>query len=116
MAGAALARGVSAHRVPRPLTLCGIALVGCAAAAVSLGLALANDQLSQPGLRAFFLDWVTLPYIAGGLVAWRRRPDTGFGPLMVAAGFVNFLTTLQWVPSDPWFTIGIVFDLLPPVV
>jgi len=95
MAGAALARGVSAHRVPKPLALWAIAFLGCAAAAVSLGLALANDQLSQPTLRAFFLDWVTLPYIAGGLVAWRCRPDTGFGPLLVAAGFVNFLGVFQ---------------------
>jgi len=116
MAGAALARGVSAHRVPKPLVLYAVAFLGCAAAAVSLGLALANDQLSQPALRAFFLDWVTLPYIAGGLVAWRCRPDTGFGPLLVAAGFVNFLGTFEWVTSDPWFTIGVVFDLLPPVV
>src|SRR5215475_1947590 len=116
MAGAALARGVSAHRVPKPLVLYAVAFLGCAAAAVSLGLALANDQLSEPALRAFFLDWVTLPYIAGGLVAWRCRPDTGFGPLLVAAGFVNFLGTFEWVTSDPWFTIGVVFDLLPPVV
>src|SRR5215469_14765612 len=106
MAGAVFARGVSAHRVPKPLVLWAIAFLGCAAAAVSLGLALTNGQ---PTLRAVFLDWVTLPYIAGGLVAWRCRPDTGFGPLLVAAGFVNFLGTLQWVTADPWFTIGVVF-------
>ncbi len=108
MAGAALARGVSAHHAPRPLVLWAIAFLGCAVAAVSLGLALADDQLSQPALRAFLLDWVTLPYIAGGLVAWRCRPDTGFGPLLVAAGFVNFLGAFQWVTADPWFTIGVV--------
>jgi hypothetical protein len=31
--------------------------------------------------------WVTLSYVFGGLFAWRRRPDSRFGPLMIAAGF-----------------------------
>ena len=42
------------------------------------------------------INWATLPFIFAGLVAWRRRPDTRFGPLMIAAGFATPLTTLQW--------------------
>lgn len=60
MASAALPRGVSAHRVPKPLALYAIALMGCSAAAVSIGLALTNDELSQPALRA------SDPWVAAG--------------------------------------------------
>jgi hypothetical protein len=31
-----------------------------------------------------------------GLVALWRRPANRFGPLLIIAGFVNFLSTLVW--------------------
>ena len=75
----------------RILTLIGTA--GVAAASASVVLALASDHVTEPGLQSALIDWITLPYILGGLVAWWRRPESRFGPLMVAAGFVD-------VPGD----------------
>jgi signal transduction histidine kinase len=93
-----------------------IALVGCAAAAASVALALASDHVSEPGLQAALVDWITLLYILGGLIAWWRRPDSRFGPLMVAAGFAVFASSFQWASAPLPYTIGLAFDLLPPAL
>ena len=90
-----------------------VALTGCVAAAVSAELALVSDHIAEPGLQAALLDWITLPYVLAGLVAWWRRPDSRFGPLMVAAGFVMFLSSFQWANAPAPYTLGLAFDLLP---
>jgi signal transduction histidine kinase len=79
-------------------------------------LAHVSDHLDEPALQAALLNWTTLPYIAAGSIAWSRRPASHFGPLMVAAGFVMFLSSLQWAPTSIPFTLGMVFDLLPAAV
>jgi signal transduction histidine kinase len=76
-------------------------------------LALANDQMAEPGLQAGLLNWITLPYILAGVIAWSRRPDSLFGPLIVAAGFAMFLSSLQWASAGIPYTLGLAFDLLP---
>ena len=97
-----------------------IATAGIAAAATSCALALSTEgwdpKLGEPLVISMLAVWVTLSYVLGGLFAWRRRPDSRFGPLMIAAGLVNFLSTLVWATSDVPFTIGQSVDLLPPVV
>ena len=98
---------------PRPSLLWAIAIAGCAAAALSVWLAFASDHVAEPGLRAALIDWITLPYILAGLIAWWRRPDSRFGPLMIAAGFAMFLSSLQWANAALPYTIGLAFDLIP---
>ena len=118
MAVARLAREADTQqpRAPRPSVLWSIALVGLAAAATSVALALNSDHVNEPGLQAALLDWITLPYILAGLVAWHRRPESRFGPLMVVAGFAMFLSTFAWANKALPFTIGQAFDLLPAIV
>ena len=63
---------------------------------VLLVLALRNDTISRrrgPLVIALLSVWVTIARtILSGLIAWWHRPArTGFGPLMIAAGFANFL-------------------------
>lgn len=103
--------GVS--RAPELALLWAIALAGCAAAGTSVALAFANESLPEPGLRAALTDWITLPYILSGVIAWWRRPDSRFGPLMIAAGFAMFLSSLQWANAALPYTIGLAFDLIP---
>ncbi len=76
-------------------------------------MALADSRIAEPGLQAALLDWITLPYILAGVIAWARRPDSRFGPLMVAAGFAIFLSSLQWSSAGIPYTLGLAFDLLP---
>ena len=109
----ALGAGTRFTPPPRPLVRWLIVLAGGAGAAGSVLLALANDQMAEPGLQAGLLNWITLPYILAGVIAWSRRPDSLFGPLIVAAGFAMFLSSLQWASAGIPYTLGLAFDLLP---
>jgi signal transduction histidine kinase len=97
-----------------------IAILGFAAAAISFTLAVAGEgvgvELGEPLVIAVLTAFVTLSYVLCGLFAWRRRPDSRFGPLMIAGGFVNFVATLVWSSSDVPHTVGQAIDLVPPVV
>jgi signal transduction histidine kinase len=101
---------------PTPTVLAAVAVAGVVAAATALALGLTNGDVDHVGLRVFLNDWITLNYIGAGLIAWWRRPDSRFGLLMVAAGFVNFLGTLDWATAAVPFTIGVAFDLMVPLV
>jgi signal transduction histidine kinase len=118
MAVARLARKghTDGPRAPMRWVLWAIALAGCVMAGVSMALALASDHVAQPGLQAALMDWITLPYILAGVIAWHRRPASRFGPLMVAAGFTMFVSSLAWADGAVAHTIGQAFDLLPAVV
>jgi signal transduction histidine kinase len=118
MAIARLARGAHtpSPRPPRRSVLWVIAFVGVAAGGVSMWLALNSDHVAEPGLQAALMDWITLPYVLAGLIAWYRRPDSRFGPLMVVAGFTMFVSTLAWATGAVPHTIGQAFDLLPAII
>jgi len=67
-------------------------------------------------LQAGLTVWLGLPYILSGLIAWWRRPESRFGPLMVIAGLVTFVATLQWTNAALPHTVGQAADLLPAVL
>jgi hypothetical protein len=97
-----------------------LVLLGLAAAATSFTLALLSEDVSgtlgEPLLIAALTAWITISYVVCGLVAWRRRPANRFGPLLIVAGFVNFLSTLVWSSRDVLRTLGQALDLVPPVL
>jgi signal transduction histidine kinase len=103
-------------RAPGRLVLWSIALAGCAAAGLSMHLALTSDHVAEPGLQAALMDWITLPYILAGVFAWSRRPDSRFGPLMITAGFTMFVSSLAWANTAGLHTVGQAFDLVPAAV
>jgi signal transduction histidine kinase len=93
-----------------------VALAGCGAAACAAALALTSDHVSHPGVHATLTVWMVLAYVLAGLVAWWRGPEIRFGLLMMAAGAAIFVSSLQSANAALPFTVGSVFDLLPPVV
>jgi signal transduction histidine kinase len=111
-----MASSVQANRLraPTPLVLAVIALIALLAAgmviAVRLGSAFPGDE---PGLQAGLLDWIVLSSIFSGLVAWRRRPESRLGPLMIAAGFATSLSSLSSASGALPFTLGQSMDLVP---
>ena len=101
---------------PKPALLWALGVGAVAACVVTAGLASVNEELYQPALRVLLVWWVTLPYILAGIVAWRRRPDSFFGPLMILAGFVTQLSILQWTSQPLLNTVGQLCDLLVAAV
>jgi signal transduction histidine kinase len=55
-------------------------------------------------------------YVGCGLIAWSRRPESRFGPLMVAAGLVPALSRLAEVDFAPLRVLGEGLLLLPGVL
>ena len=108
-------RGGVARAPGRP-AVWGVAVAGLAAAGGVMALALTSDHVHEPGLQGGLTLWNGLPYILTGLIAWGRRPASRFGPLMVIAGFVTLVGTLQWTNADLPHTLGQTTDLLPPVI
>ena len=103
-------------RRPSPALLCLIVLSGFAVGAACFLLAFRSDHVLDPGLQASLYCLITVPYILGGALAWWRRPDSRFGPLMIAAGYTAALSNLAWSNSPTVATIGTVFDLAPLVI
>ena len=104
------------RRSPRPSLLWAIVLSSLAAAGCTVLLALTSDHIREPGVHAGLQVWGMLGFILAGVVAWSRRPESRFGPLMVLAGAVWFLSSLASANLAVPFTVGIAFDLLPAVL
>jgi signal transduction histidine kinase len=105
------------------LVLWAIAVAGGVAAVSTVVLATAIEESSfETVFRSVTAVWIILPYILAGLVAWWRRPESRFGPLMIGAGFAAFLSHLSWTSLalpfaiDVLHTIGLAALLLPPVL
>jgi signal transduction histidine kinase len=105
------------HRpAPKPALLWILGLAAVAFCVLTAVLAALNAELYQPALRVLLVWWITLPYIFAGMVAWRRRPDSAFGPLMILAGFITQMSMLQWTSLPLPNTIGQLCDLLVAAV
>src|SRR5256884_362747 len=96
---------------PKPVVLGAIALLGCAVPLRSVLVATTGDDVEL--IAVWLLDWVTVPYILAGAVAWLRRPESRLGPLMLAGGFAAGLSALQLTHVDGLYTLGAIFDILP---
>jgi signal transduction histidine kinase len=84
----------------------------CLLAGVS-SAAFAFTSANTDGLQLLLIEWISLPYIAAGFIARWRRPDSRFGLLMIAGGFVSGLSGWQLTDLALPHTIGTVFDILP---
>ncbi len=93
-----------------------IASGGAAAGVALFAMAFTSDSVEEPAALAALGSWITVPYIGAGLLAWRRRPESRLGALMVAAGFFTFLSFLSWSNDDRLYTLGLAADFLPPVL
>jgi signal transduction histidine kinase len=80
----------------------GAVVVGLAVAALEL----TSDHRGTAVVRAVFAAAVGWSFIATGLYAWLRRPESRVGELMVLLGFAWFLFTLDASDSALVFTIS----------
>jgi signal transduction histidine kinase len=107
------APAIEPARGPGPWALWATVGAGFGTLVVSVALAMAGDELVRPGLQALLFNWITVPYLISGTLAWWRRPASRLGPLMIATGFVMALTALQWSTVPVLLSIGHLLDLVP---
>jgi signal transduction histidine kinase len=101
-------------RAPTHRVVLAIALAGVAAGVGDILLRLGSDHGGpEPGLHAALLAWITVTYVGCGLVAWRRRPESRLGLLMIAAGLLTSLSALSLLSAPLPFTIGVILDMVP---
>jgi signal transduction histidine kinase len=93
-----------------------VALAGCIAAAGAYKLSLAGEYGPLPHVHAALVGWIVVAYIGCGLIAWSRRPESRFGPLMIAAGFAPALARLAEADAAVLHAIGESLLLLPPLL
>jgi len=79
-------------------------------------LALTGQDVAGPTLSAVLVCWLFIPYVAAGLIAWKRRPDSSFGRLMVITGFLTAISFLVWSSNPALFSIGNAIQFLPPAL
>jgi signal transduction histidine kinase len=95
----------------RPVPSVGqMAATGFAALAAGAGVAalvLSSEHFADAGVYAVFGPVVGWSFVGTGLYAWRRRPESRFGMLMVALGLTWFLAPLNAAESPLIFTLGI---------
>jgi signal transduction histidine kinase len=85
----------------------GILAAGVAAAAVAVVVTLQADFLEYPGWLAVQKADLILGPIAVGLYWRRRRPQSRFGPMLIALGFVHVPYILQSATNSTLFTLGV---------
>ena len=87
------------------------AVLAVAAAGASLGFALAAG--SPDPVQVFLMEWVAVPYVTAGVIAWWRRPASRLGPLMVAGGLASAFSGWQLAEAAGPYTFGAAFDIVP---
>jgi signal transduction histidine kinase len=107
---------VQARGPPRRIVFTGLATFGLVAAVGSYKLSLAGEYGPLPHIHAGLVAWIVVSYVGCGLIAWSKRPESRFGPLMVAAGLAPALARLSDAEVEAARVVGEGLRLLPAVV
>jgi len=82
------------------------AVGGALLCCISVAVTLSGADSDQPALAAAGRALMVAAPVAVGCYAWHRRPGERFGPLLIAAGFGWFLTTLAESDDATLYSIG----------
>ena len=93
-------------RIQLTFNLTAVGFAGVALTALAAAIATNSDLPANPIAAAMARALMVAMPIAVGLYAWHRRPDERFGPLLVAAGFGWFLTTLAESDDSLVYSLG----------
>jgi signal transduction histidine kinase len=105
-AGTAELLGVSVPAVAQRAAAVAIAPM----VAVSLTLALTSDHLQRPVEAGLYWSYLTAATMATGVIWWRRRPASRFGPLLVAYGVLAWIVSWEASDSPVMFSIGVLAE------
>jgi signal transduction histidine kinase len=107
---------IRARGPPRRFVFVALSLAGLLAAVGSYRLSLAGEYGPLPHIHAALVAWIVVSYVGCGLIAWSRRPESRFGPLMVAAGLMPALSRLTEADTAALRLLGEGVLLLAPVL
>ncbi len=93
----------------RRRTVLGVLALGLLLTAGALALVVTSDHEEEPVFIAVTQLLSAWSFILGGLVAWMRRPENRFGPLLAAVGMTVFIGALAESNKSLPFTLGWVF-------
>ena len=110
---AAVTAALPGDRTPAARTVVAVGGACCAIAALIAYLGASNGV---DDIQIALLEWITVPYVVAGLVAWRRRPDSRLGLLMIAGGFASGISAFQFSQHPHVSTLGALFDILAAAV
>ncbi len=97
-------------RGPSVAAIAAVALAAVAAGAGGIALILNSDIADGGVVFAVIAATITWSFVGAGLVAWKARPASRIGPLMIAVGFAWVINALTGA-NDPWvFITGILFS------
>jgi signal transduction histidine kinase len=85
-----------------------VVVAGLVAGGVVIALVLTSDHVDTKPVWAVFQPAVGWIFIGTGLYAWRRRPESRTGALMVAMGFAWLLAALEVSNAPLVYTVGLV--------
>jgi signal transduction histidine kinase len=102
---------------PSRMVITGVIGLACLACVGSVVLLSSSESVDDEwrlgaGITALLLDWIALSFVVAGVVAWARRPDSRFGPLMIVAGGCFWIWVLQFANAAAPFTVGIMVNFL----
>ena len=89
------------------------AVGGAAVVAYSFVIRLGSEV---DNVQVALLEWISVPYVVAGLIAWWRRPGSRIGVLMVVSGIAISLAGLSFATSQHLYTIGAIFDVVPAAI
>jgi hypothetical protein len=101
-------RRVAGVSVPA-LTAAVLALALVAASSAGW-LAVTSDHLARPGATALYKAYLVAAPMLVGIVWWRRRPESRFGPLLLAFGVCGWGLALQSADEPGLYAVGVAFD------
>ena len=85
-----------------------VVLAALAAGGGLVALVLASDHQEARTVWAIFGPVVGWSFVGTGLYAWRRRPESRIGVLMILLGFAWFLSILETANSPLVYTVALV--------
>ena len=84
-----------------------VVLAAVLAGAAVVAIVLASDHQDAQVAWAIFGPVVGWSFVGTGLYAWRRRPESRIGMLMVALGFAWFFSMLEHANAPLPYTVGL---------